>query len=384
MPHARTVARLLSAGVLVLALGCHRETVRTVELDPLAVRARQTPAGTQVDVADAGDLFERGMAAWDRGEWRRAAAAFEELIELFPRDRRSGVAHFNAGVARARAGDWSKAVEHLEAYLAGDLSARDRADGLSELAAALDHLGRWDELDRVTAELVAADLDRYDRMQAWTLRGVALVHRHDLPGAEEAFRKALAIYRRHATEPLFRRNRWAARAQFEIGEIYRQLFEGIALRLPLDRMERDLDDKSRFFLRAQSAYLRAVRIGYSPVSVAAGFQLGSLYETFYRDLLHAEVPDSLTPEERAIYFQQLFKHIRPLVERAVHIFERNLRMAERSGVDDSDWVARTRLHLRTLRAVLQRPPTPEMGRNSAEPAGVPDASNDGVRRPPGT
>ena len=107
---------------------------------------------------------------------------------------------------------------------------------------------------------------------------------------------ALGAYRRHLDDRSLVGNRYVSLAQFQIGEIYRELVRAIHFRLPLERMARDLEDKSNLFLKAQNAYLKTLRLQHPEVAVISGYRLGSLYESMHDDMMAAEVPPDLTRE----------------------------------------------------------------------------------------
>jgi TPR repeat protein len=137
-----------------------------------------------------------------------------------------------------------------------------------------------------------------------------------------------------------------------MGEIYRGLFEAISFRLPMERMAQDLEDKSNLFLKAQSAYMRALRQRHPDWAPRAGYRLGALYERMYDDMVAADVPPELTPEQVEVYRATLRARVRPLIEQAIDIYDRNLMMARSLGADQA-WLERSRAGLARLRRVLE-------------------------------
>jgi hypothetical protein len=117
-------------------------------------------------------------------------------------------------------------------------------------------------------------------------------------------------------------------------------------------MERDLKTKADFFLKAQAAYLRTVRLQQPHYSVRGGYRLGEIFETFYDHFLSAEVPDDLDEEEMAVYYDELKEKTRFMISKAVDIFERNMRLGQRMG-QDGEWVRKTEASLARLRELLQ-------------------------------
>jgi hypothetical protein len=120
-------------------------------------------------------------------------------------------------------------------------------------------------------------------------------------------------------------------------------------------MEKDLTDKATLFLKAQSEYLRTVRMRNVYWGVQAGIRVGRLYEEFYEDIMNAEVPTDLDADELKIYMDELKKKARPLVAKAVDAYERNLSMARLYGAQD-EWFGDMAARLGKLRKVLADTP----------------------------
>src|SRR5690606_24763238 len=82
-----------------------------------------------------------------------------------------------------------------------------------------------------------------------------------------------------------------------------------------------------------------------------GFQLGSLFEEFYDAMMYAPVPDWLDDSQRRTYYRELEERLRPVVDKAVWVFEKNLEAARKLGYDN-EFIDRTELALAHLQAVL--------------------------------
>ena len=60
----------------------------------------------------------------------------------------------------------------------------------------------------------------------------------------------------------------------------------------------------------------------------------------------------LDEEEVAVYYEALKEKIKPLVEKAVDIFERNLRLGQRMG-RTGEWIRKTEASLARLRELMR-------------------------------
>ena len=334
-------------------VGC-AGTSTVVELDPLTFQGVQTPTGVRVDTLDPEVLFDEAAAAWREGRTRISAERYEKFLQLFPSHRHAHHARFNAGLARESLEEWEVARRHFERYLEEIGDRKDRLDGLFRLASCQEALEDWGALAESAQTLLNAGMDPPETARAWVLRGLAHHHLGELAAGEDAFLAALELHQTGRHLHRFGPEVRVALAQYMIGEIYRALFEEVPLKMPLERMRRDLEDKSEFLLKAQHAYLKAVRLRDREWSLAAGFRIGEVYERFYGDLMKAEVPEELDAADVELYFEELREQIRPVLRRAISVYERNLRMSERRRARDGEGARRTQEHLTRRRALLKQ------------------------------
>lgn len=342
-------------------------TQEAIEMEPMHFAVVDNGRGRRVESLDPETLFQEGNSAFEAQDFTLAADKYLLVIERFPGSRWDQVATFNGGLALEKGGRFAEAVPHFKRMLTLVAGSKDAQDSLFRLAACYEGLADWKAM-RATGDAILAPhypaIAVGDRIAGLAVRGRAAEGLGQLALAERDYRKALELYQGHLEERGLDKSPHVSLAQFRIGEIYRELFASIRFRLPLDRMARDLEDKSNFFLMAQSAFLRALRLQHPDWAVVAGFRLGALYETMYDDMLAAEVPSDLTPEEVGIYEEELRSKVRPLLVRAIDIYERNLRLGQRFGKRD-DWMQKTEASLTRLqdllradRARLQGEPTP--------------------------
>jgi hypothetical protein len=94
-----------------------------------------------------------------------------------------------------------------------------------------------------------------------------------------------------------------------------------------------------------------VRQGVPGITTAAGLELGEMYEGICVDLIEAPHPPEFTPEERAVYHEELLKEVLPLLDEAVYVYEKNLGVANRLGASNR-FVDATQRRLGELRGLL--------------------------------
>ncbi len=357
----RAVGGLLWAvgvGALV-ACGPRAEVVR---MDPVELQARRTPDGVRVDVLDPEALFLQGVREFEGGDLDEADHAFTLVVERFSGSRFAHPSRFNRGVVRLRTGRPAEAAADFEEYLRTVPATHatndpDLADAWQKLGQAWTEAGEWEAAVRALRErLGLSPLTLWQEVEARARLALALrmLGRTDESRAEVA--RVLAIHDRNLTLPEMDGNYFVAMASFQGAEAWHDLFARIRFVLPVERMEKDLVDKATLFLKAQSEYLRTIRLRNTYWGVKAGVAIGRLYEEFFDHILQAEVPPDLTPDEVAIYLDELKRRARPLLAKAVDTYERNLALARMYGARD-EWFGDTQSRLARLRKVLEEIPT---------------------------
>src|SRR3954470_8179641 len=120
-------------------------------------------------------------------------------------------------------------------------------------------------------------------------------------------------------------------------------------------MVNEMDDKARLLLSAQRQYIDAIKMGNPQWASASGYQVGALYEEFYDAFIHAPIPAELigasNQEKREVYYEELRKKIRILLEKSLRTHEQNLLMLERLGVDN-EWRDKSKLSFAKLQKML--------------------------------
>lgn len=351
-------ARLSSApgmalvpAALLFVLGCATAPMpeSTYELEPLVLEAQ----GQKVVEVDARERFQVAADAYARGRHGEALRLFEDVARLFPESKFAPHALYNAGLALVQLQRFDEALSVLadaREQLADD---EDRFDALCQIGTCYEGLGRWQDVRGVMRQvLTRKSLNVRDRVEARIRLGLAFHRMGDWAQAERELDLALDEHRKNPGIPSLKSNPWVARAQFVIGEMYRELFRSIQFRLPVESMERDLSDKSSFFLKAQTAYLQAIRLSTKPWSVGAGFRLGELYEAMVEDMMKAEIPADMDETDRGIYFDELKKYVKPMVERAVDIYQRALQMNDRLGGTE-EWSKASEAGLDRMQRMLE-------------------------------
>jgi hypothetical protein len=137
-----------------------RSASRTLALCAvLAATGFTHPAPAQDAGGAASRAFQAGTQAYARGDFRVAAASFDEAYRIAPR----GAAAYNAGLSWESAGEGARAADdYARALRAGDLGTVERADTTGRLKNLEHKLGRLTVFVPDDARVSLDDLDVTD------------------------------------------------------------------------------------------------------------------------------------------------------------------------------------------------------------------------------
>jgi tetratricopeptide (TPR) repeat protein len=359
-----TVRRLVPIALLAAACATARRPLVPVDAAPAAdlppslafppEEVKVSRADLELEGKNDEELFAVGTAAYGAGDFARASAAFARLADLFPSSRHEAAALFNAGLAYERQDEWRLALERFRT-LERKYTGPDAVEASFRVAECQYHLRELADA-RATLDALArrAELGAADRVRALAQRGIVELEDGRSEDAEKTLRLALGTYA-SASEDERLDERFAAQAQFYLGEVYREWFRA----LPLDpskgddaALERELERKAEMLLSAQGHYLRAIRMGNDRWAVASGFRIGELYEELRGRMLDAPLPPGLDEEHAQAYRAELRKRLRVLATKAITAYEQTLSRAARSGVDDLRFLGDAQASLERLKAAL--------------------------------
>ncbi len=335
------------------------EIVTEMEVDPVLIRVTEEGGEYTTEHIAAEDVFERAYYDFQARRYDSAAENYQLIVDYFDESRFYLPALYNGGLAYEELDLWREAANSFRIIVEEFADADEALNARFRLAKALHELGEYNEVDELLLEVLLQDgLDHFDRVEAHVRRGQALLELEQWNDAENSFRNVLESNREAIpSDRLDDDSRFIVLTHFGIGQANHGRMNDIPLLLPPERMREDLDTKADYHQSAQVAYIRALREHHPHWSVAAGYKIGRLYQDFYMDIFTAEIPDDLTEEELAFYFEELRNKIEVLMDRALTVYERNLSFSRRvaRSPDAEDWVQATALHLERMRAFLDDP-----------------------------
>lgn len=343
-----------------------------VEMEPMRIEATRDGQSIHIEAFDAADLFDKAGSALADKQFDEALALYDKLLKSFQDSRYVRPSYYNLALAHIGKKNWVLAIESLRRLVEKFPDHPDAKDSLFQIGACYAELGNWPSSAEIFARLLErTDLTADDHIEAMARRAFAQFNLNDLDLAEKTFRAVLTYRQKIEAEERLGTDFYVAFSHYHFGQIFHQRFRGVALRLPEAQMDKDLDEKARFLLSAQRAYIDTIKLGNPAWASAAGFQVGSLYEELYEAFMHAPIPPELKGESREVYVEELQKKIRVLLEKSLRWQRENLLMIERLGVN-TDWVEKSRLaYVKVLKLLDPQSPTWDFKEG---PPPVPDSS----------
>jgi tetratricopeptide (TPR) repeat protein len=343
--------------------------IRRLKLEPIKVIA--SAGGKRIEVLDATGLFEAGGRHLSAKKHREALRHYDRLLVHYPKTRFTAPALYNAGLAHEALYEYDKATKRYRALIAAYGKTRDAVDAGFRLGGCLAELHRWKDSAKVFAQLTTrTKLSAGDRIEAFARKGLAEFRQHDHDAARKTLIAAVAFARKvDGVERLDN--------DFFLGMSYYYLaaIPHVHFRLSKvdsgKKMGKTLDAKAKLLLVSQRRYIEAIRVKNPYWATAAGFQIGSLYKEFYGTLMTA-LPNfkkaarknakrakiSIAQAEKQlvkVYLEELHKKVKPLLKKAIRVFEKNVVMGTRVGIR-SRWLAKSRHQIRELKRLLLAKP----------------------------
>lgn len=355
-------ACLLPAWLLSTAAACAvgstpgATAVAPSAADPTTDAEPARAAGEDPAAPVTGDWLADGEAALAADEPARAAALFARGLGQGAEGEAAKRAYRGLARAQESLGDFDAAIRAYDSYVARFPEDPELPYMFARRGACEAEVNEWAR----SAASYAAVLDAggealipSQQVEALTRRGYALYQLGEHDQADAALAEADAVYEAATAEgeERFADTYFVAMARFYRAAILHLKFRAVRIRLPEAQMQADFERKLELLEQAQDAYNDVVRARHIYWVSAAGYQLGSLFEEFYDAIMYAPVPDYLDEDQRRTYYAELEAKLRPVVDKAVWVFEKNLETARKFGYEN-DFVERTEAQLAHLQAVL--------------------------------
>lgn len=348
-PMHRSLVRLALVVLAGAPVACAGKSAGVVTPEDAAVTVQPGEAAAAAPTGPA--TLPDAEAALAGGDAARAVALFSGYLGGDPDE--TGVRQAYLGLARAQEllHDCAAAIRAYDAYLAR--FSDGPADLFARRGACYAELGEWKASADSYAEAFARATLPSAKVEALARQGYAHFELGQLDQAEPLLQQADQVYvaSQEQNSERFSNYYFVGMARFYRAAVWHRRFRDVPIRLPEKQMTEDFARKFALLEKAQEAYNETIKAKHMFWVSAAGYQLGSLFEEFYDAMMHAPVPDWLDDKQRQVYYEELKSQLRPVVNKAIWVFEKNLATARRLGYE-SEFTAQTEAKLSELQAVL--------------------------------
>jgi tetratricopeptide (TPR) repeat protein len=318
---------------ILLAAACGKPS-NAASVTPGDPDVAVAPASAPADPTHAATLPE-AEAALAAGEPARAAALFAAYLAQNPDPATAKQAYPGLARAHEQLGDCAAAVrayDELITRFTADAGADDMYAGPRRLpgrARPVASLGR--RLRQGVREGHGPD----DPGRVPGPPGLRLFELGQFKEADPLLAKADQIFlaAQEQAKERFTTFYFVGMARFYRAAIHHRAFRDVEIRPPEKTMAEDFARKFALLEQAQDGYNYTIKAKHVFWVSAAGFQMGTIFEEFYDAVMHAPVPEWLDDNQRRVYYEELKSQLRPVVNKAIWVFEKNLETSRKLGYD---------------------------------------------------
>jgi tetratricopeptide (TPR) repeat protein len=340
----------------------------------------ELPAGpTAPGQLEAAALFERAGQLLSARKYKDALKLYDELVRRFPSSRLVSPSLYNAGLAHEWSRDFTGAATRYRELMRRFGRTREALDAAFRLGGCYAELHNWPASAQIFSELLRRkDLSASDRIECLARKGLAYFQLGDHRAARSTLQEALTYHQAVERFERLDTDYFLAMVHYYQAAIPHLEFRDLKVDATQSGkgsrgsvLAQTLDDKARLLLLSQAAYIKTIQIKNPYWATAAGFQVGSLYRELYSVLL-TTLPDftakalknaktariPLLKARRQLvqaYLEEVHRTVKPLLDKAIRVFEQNLKVGERVGVQ-SEWVQKSRYQVNELKHLLSLPP----------------------------
>jgi TolA-binding protein len=308
---------------------------RVVDLDIIRVQATPAAPGREPEltVVATAELFRQATDAAQGGQHRAAIAIYRRLVTEFPESRYAPSSLFNIAAILDKQGDIPATIAALRELVAAYPGSRESIEGHLYIAALQSEKAQWpDALATLDAILARASLTFADRVEAHARRGHVLVELGRYADADVALAAAVADWRRaqRIEDPYY-----IAMAHYYRGEIAHRRFSEAPVRLPDDRLAKDLEARRVLAGQAYDRWKESLSHRHAYWATASGYQMSQIFVELWEVTVKAPYPAGLEPAQRARYVAEVHERVRVHLEKALEGHKMNVELAKAYGVESS-------------------------------------------------
>jgi TolA-binding protein len=333
------------------------------------------PTSSELTTFLASIEYKRAESLKNQLRWKEAASAFYQLYENHPESELAPTSLMNSGSAFLEAKDYDSALNSFGKMTSSYPKSPFFIEAEAALTTLYEKKGRWKDAETGYEVLISRTPDPvkkehysdklyslYFKDENWSkldqelgpmLKKNALTpkwlyfYAHSAKelknesGVLLAVEKSMALLNKKESAGSDDEE-WIMKSVLLKGGVLNNRFLATILTSPI---EKSLPVKKQRLTETIEIYTVAAQSGYPDIASEALYHIGNLFEQFANDIGRSERPGELTPEQREMYEELLIGQIKPLYQKAIEIYQKNLAFSSQT---DNDWIRRSEARYRQL------------------------------------
>ena len=314
---------------------------KSIELGPMLFRIKDGRV-KKIEQLSYRELYSVASRMYAQKKYAQSIVLYKRILKYFPMHQHLYAARYNLALSYEDNNQCALALPLYQKVIQSTPKKKQIVlNAKFRLASCHSQLKQWQKAFDLYDKLMQRSLEDEDRIDALAYAGEALFHLKRFAEARPLLELSVAIYARKLA-PKQTISYAAAMAQYYRARILDVQFRERPFRLPQSQLKLDFEFKADHMLKALRLYLQTIRLKHADWALASVYRVGEMYEKMYADMMAAPSPKELTKEETQIYFQELRKKIKILLEKALNIYKKGLLLADRIGIKDNNWKTRSK------------------------------------------
>ncbi|RMG64024.1 MAG: tetratricopeptide repeat protein, partial [Calditrichaeota bacterium] len=272
-------------------------------------------------------------------DYANAAYWNEQIFHRFPGTKEAEDALYNASYFYEKAEQWPEVIRVNNLFIATYPDNPESKNLFFDNAKYYLKLGNLARANQIYQEFANLYPDDPRTVEAFYQRGKYYFAHDKLDSAEVEFNRAIQKSNELAAKGMDPNLYYASEAYYQLGEILFKKFQAVELTYPPEVLRARLNEKSRLLKQVVDAFTKVVEFG-SIRSFPAMYRIAQAYEEMADAIAFQKLPPNLTPEQRLVEQDRVFKASVPAYDRAVEEYKNVLKnlpvLAEKLGVSLSD------------------------------------------------
>ena len=303
-----------------------------------------------ITIYDSETLFKKAEEALDDDNYNLGLSYYLLLLKEFPHSRFVPLTIYNIGAIFEDKKEDIKALKFYK-YLVKNFSRHPLVPrAMFRIAIIEERNGLYRDALKAVEKLSSFSLKEEENLKVMVIKGVLLTEIGEIKKGLNLLEKADLSYstleQRHKE---FDRYFWGW-DRFAIAETVFSNFRDYHITgKSKSELKDQLTYKAELLLKAMRKYFLTLHTRSLHWATAAVYRIGLLYELFYLDLVRIKPPDTLTNEEKEVYYEELEKVLKPVKEKAIETYQKIINYSQLWGVDTL-WVKKAKEHLEILKS----------------------------------